>query len=124
MKLKGPVFKSFVEPPPPSHAPREAPDRSLPPGKSWLSHNGSKARLRNLTNEVRDVLNSKLPEVQEAVLRVERAVADDPIPRYALLHIIFSAKQAALGAGVTIDQSINYMMDKWDESKNFGEKNG
>lgn len=115
MKFKGPVFPSYKEPPSPSSTPRELPDRALPPGKSWLSHTGNRARLRNLRTAVKPILDDKSPEMTAALVKLRESVKNDPMPEYAFLHILFSAKEAAEGAGVTPLQSIEYMLQKWEE---------
>lgn len=84
-------------------------------GKSWTAHDGRRRRLKNLRNACIEIHNSKDPILLEVLARVREVVKDEPEPEYGFLHIVFMAKQAADGAGVSVVDSINYMLQKWAE---------
>lgn len=120
-KLKGIRFPSMINPPEKSfydqiHT-KEQPDRALPLGQQWRSHNGRSARLRNLRNCCRSLLSSKDPEIVSAISRLAEIVVNEPEPEYGKLHLLFAAQQASFDTGISIVDSINYMIQKFQEAK-------
>lgn len=115
MKFQGPRFPSYVDPPTGSGVLVQK-DRALPMGKQYVAHNGKKARLRYMTQQTKLILKSADAETQAACDRLRLMTKDEPEPEYGFMHLLLAAKEAADGAGVTLIQSIDYMVDKWEES--------
>jgi len=89
----------------------------LPEGKRWIRHDGKKQKLRNLRNICRPTLDFNDPEVRVALLNLTEIVAQDPEPQYALYSLIRAAQEASNDTGVSIQESINYIVDKYGQEE-------
>lgn len=113
-KFKGPVFESWKNPPRPSSTKTQN-SRVLPLGKSWISHTGAKARLRNQRKICFHILRDKDPEVVEAVERIRVRTSSEPHPEQAMLYLLAVAKERADEAGVPINMAIDVLIDSFEE---------
>lgn len=81
----------------------------------WKAHSGQKARMRNLRQACRPILESKDSEDQKQVARVREAVKHEPLPEFGLLHLIHSSLEASDQTGEKWSTCMKYMMDKFDD---------
>ena len=123
-KFKGKLFDSFRNPPPRrfNFINKPVPDRALPRNKEWNAHSGRRSRLRNLKNVCHGVLSSKDQELLAAVERLRELTKSEPEPEYGFLHLLFTAMNASLDTGVTITESIDYLIAKFAEARTLDSK--
>lgn len=105
--IKGPVFGSFFN--------QETPK----PHKQYLAHSKMRAALRNLRHICGPIFKLKDEASIAAIARCKRDVAGEPEPLYAQLHLMRAALEAAQSTGVTWAESMNYLLDKFDQERNM-----
>lgn len=107
MRLKGIVFPSYLNQNTGPKAPK----------MQWKAHCGKQAQLRNLKQRCRKVLDAKDSQTRGTVNRVAEAVAQEPMPEFGKLHLIFAGLDAADQTGENFNTCMNYIMDKFDGMK-------
>lgn len=103
MKLKGPVFPSYLD----QVGPR-------PSRNQWKAHCGKSASMRNLRHKAHKFLTSKDAVIVALVHRVEDAVREEPMPEFGKLHLICAAMDVSDQTGETWATCMKYFMDKYD----------
>lgn len=81
----------------------------------WKSHCGQQARMRNLRQVCRPILDSTDSDIVVQVARVREATKHEPLPEFALLHLIHAALDAHDQTGEAWVICMKYMMDKFDD---------
>ena len=114
-KFKGLYFDSWNNPPIPWRGQLTNPTRSLPLGKQYLSHQGFRARLRQLRQACKPVLHAATPESLE---RVRISTSSEVHPEFAMLHLLFIAQNRADQSGAPIDIAISLLMDSLEKMIN------
>ena len=103
--VKGIVFPSFMNQ---NSSPRRH--------RQWVPHQGTKQRLRGLRHLCKPILESDLDDVWAVVTRLRAAVAHEPEPEYAELHLIAAAlKIVEESQDVTWPQAATYLLDKFEQ---------
>lgn len=113
MKLKGPVFASYLN----QRSPTERAALGRPPRMAWKRHCGSREALRNLRHACAKVLGSNDPADVKAVARVREAVKNEPLPEFGLLHLVSAALDACDQTGEAWRTCMNYLMDQFDAAE-------
>lgn len=117
MRLKGPRFPSYTKPPEPSMDRKPNPNRSLPEGREWTAHTGSRAKLRHLRQTCRPLLETKDPEdilgIQRLkdVIEIEYKDANEFVKEYGFLYVLFQAQEKSDDSGVPAFAVIDYIID-------------
>jgi hypothetical protein len=115
--IKGPIFPSFREPSNPRNTlveSQDPPQRSLQPGKIWLTHSGRQSRIRRLRQICRPLLNSKDLEIKDAIRRVSEISAEQG--EYGMLIVLSTAKEIAESNNIEFIEAVHTMLDKVVES--------
>lgn len=103
MRLKGPVFPSYLNQKPEAKGKMQ-----------WKAHCNTRAAMRNLRHKCHRFLVSRDTEIVAQVDRVRNAVKDEPNPEFGLLHLLCAAVDASEGTGVAWAECMKYYMDQFD----------
>lgn len=103
MKLKGPVFPSYLKQ-----------GAARPSRMQWKAHCGTRASMRNLRHKCHRFLVSDEPEIAFQRERVRAATEEEPSPEFGLLHLLCAAVDISEATGESWEVCMKYIMDKYD----------
>jgi hypothetical protein len=113
MKFKGPRFPSFTNPSLPRDNHNHNKNRSIEDGETWVAHSGRKARLRNLKQLCRSIVEDKDPSIIESVNLIREVSRVDGIVNEAgMYYILNQAREISDSTGVTLPEALTVLVDK------------
>lgn len=113
-RIKGKIFPSFLNPGSGSgRSGKAGPHRALPEGMQYTGGSGRKASTRYLKQACHPVLKSKDPAISLAVNLASEAIPNE----YLLYQFIHKAMKVSTEKGVSLIESMNQLLEKFEELK-------